>query len=67
MEVSSAILKRAAQSLRGLPNFTAASSSSDRRPYGLSRLCVGLWLQLPVYPHLLLGHSPVATGLALDE
>ena len=32
-------------------------------PYGLSRLCAGLWLQLPVYPHLLLGHSPVATGL----
>ena len=26
------------------------SQSSERRPYGLSRLCAGLWLQLPVYP-----------------
>ena len=34
-----------------------------RRPYGLNRLCAGLRLQLPVYPHLLLRRSPVATGL----
>ena len=26
------------------------SQSSERRPYGLSRLCAGLRLQLPVYP-----------------
>ena len=36
---------------------------SERRPYDLSRLCAGLRLQLPVYPHLLLRRSPIATGL----
>ena len=58
MEVSSAILERAAQSLRLLPNVALLS---ERRPYGLSRPCAGLRLQLPVYPHLLLRRSPIAT------
>ena len=58
MEVSSAILERAAQSLRLLPNVALLS---ERRPYGLSRPCAGLRLQLPVWIHLLLRRSPIAT------
>ena len=39
----------------------------EERPYGLSRLCAGLQLRLPVYPHLPLRCFPVATGLEDDE
>ena len=31
-----------------------------------SRLCAGPQLQLPVFPHLLLRRSPIATGLLYD-
>ena len=31
---------------------------SGEWPYGLSCLCAGLWLWLPVYPHLSLHHAP---------
>lgn len=62
--MSSAVLKRAAQSLRRLPNSTAAPFGVER-PYGLSRLCASLRLQQPVCPHLSLRRSPVATGLGL--
>ena len=33
------------------------------RPYDLSRLCVGVRLRLPVYPHLPLRRLHIATGL----
>ena len=66
MGVSSAVLKRAAQTLRRLPNSNAAPVV-DERPYGLSRLCAGLRLRLPVYPHLSLRRSPITTGLGDDE
>ena len=36
---------------------------SKEQSYSLSWLCAGLHLWLPVYPHLLLCHSPVASGL----
>lgn len=35
----------------------------EERPYGMSHLHAGLWLQLPVYPHIPLCHLPIATGL----
>ena len=62
MEVSSAVLKRAAQSPRRLPNFTAAPVREER-PDGLSRLRAGLQLRLPVHPHLSLRRLPIATRL----
>ena len=37
--------------------------SVQKRPLDLGRLCAGLQLQLPVYPHLLLRRSSIATGL----
>ena len=48
---------------QGAAESRSCLGSSGRRPYGLSRLCAGLRLQLPVYPHLLLRRSPIATGL----
>ena len=62
MEVSSAFLKRAAQSLIRLQN-SAAAPVREERPYGLSRLRAGLRLRLPVYPHLSLRRLPIAAGL----
>ena len=40
---------------------------TEKQSYGLSRLCAGLRVQLPVYPHLLLCRSPNATGLGDQE
>ena len=60
--MSSAVLDRGSQTLRWLLNIISAPISKER-PYSLSHLCAGLWLRLPMYPHLSLRWSPVATGL----
>ena len=62
MEVSSAILKRAAQSLRKL-RIPLLLHISEERPHVLSHLCAGPQLAVPS-PHLLLRHLPIATGLS---
>ena len=43
-------------------HFTSAPVSKEQS-YSLSPLCAGLWLRLPVYPHLSLCRSPVAIEL----
>ena len=48
---------------QGAARLRCCSRFREERPYGLSRLCVGLQLQLPVIPHLRDHHSPNATGL----
>ena len=49
---------------QGAAELSAAPGESRKgQPQALSHLCAGLRLQLPVYPHLLLCHSPIATGL----
>ena len=48
---------------QGAAGLRCCTRFREERPYGLSCLCVGLQLQLPVIPHLLLRHSPNATGL----
>ena len=60
--VSSAVLERAALTFRWVLNITSSPVSKERL-YSLSRLCAGLRLRLPVYLHLLLRRSLVATGL----
>ena len=60
--MTSAVLERAAQTLRRLLNVTS-SLVSKVQPYSLSHLSAGLWLRLPTYPHLSLCRSPVAMGL----
>ena len=65
--VSSVVLNRAAQSLMLLPLSIPASAWIGEWPNGLSHLCTGSQLQLPVYPHLLLCWFPLATGLWLSD
>ena len=50
---------------QGAAGLCCCSRFREERPYALSRLweAVGLQLQLPAIPHLLLRHSPNATGL----
>ena len=66
-EVSSAFLNRAAQSPLQNSRTPLLLHVSEERPYGLSRLCAGLRLRLPVYPNLPLRRLSVATGLEDDD
>ena len=65
--VSSAILKRGllSRSVR-LPNSPYCFALKESDHIESSRLCAGPQLQLPVFPHLLLRLSPIATGLLFD-
>ena len=67
--MSSAILKRSAQSLSRsvrLPNSPYCFALKESDHIEPSRLCAGPQLQLPVFPLLLFRRSPIATGLLYD-
>ena len=50
-----------------LPNSLYCFALKESDHTEPSRLCAGPQLQLPVFPHLLLRRSPIATGLLYDS
>ena len=65
-EVGTAFLNNTVQSLWWLPK-SDTTLINEKKCYDLIPLHIGLWLQLPVCPHLLLCHCPLPQDLKLGD